>query len=96
MQGHTKLDKPTFEATLKGNRKKRDTRRMYLRGFAEKLECGEITFTPAKNQSSGIYGPIQQANALAILPEGKVEGGKVMDGTKLTCIPFGVKEGAVI
>ena len=96
MQGHTKLESPTFTATLVGDRKKRDTRRMYLRGFAEKQADGHITFTPAKNQSSGIYGPIQQSNALAILPEGKVEGGKVLDGTSLTCIPFGVKEGAVI
>ena len=96
MQGHTKLEKPTFKATLVGDRKKRDTRRMYLRGFAEKQSDGSISFTPAKNQSSGIYGPIQQANALAILPEGKVEGGKVIAGTTLTCIPFGVKEGAVI
>ncbi len=96
MQGHTKLEKPMFKATLVGDRKKRDTRRMYLRGFAEKQADGSITFTPAKNQSSGIYGPIQQANALGILPEGKVEGGKVLDGTVITCIPFGVKEGAVI
>ena len=96
MQGHTKLKRPTFTATLVGDRKKRDTRRMYLRGFAEKQADGHITFTPAKNQSSGIYGPIQQANALAILPEGNVEGGKVLDGTVVTCIPFGVKEGAVI
>ena len=96
MQGHTKLERPTFKATLVGDRKKRDTRRTYLRGFAEKQTDGNITFTPAKNQSSGIYGPIQQSNALAILPEGKVEGGKVLDGTVLTCIPFGVKEGAVI
>lgn len=96
MQGHTELKRPTFTASLVGDRKKRDTRRMYLRGFAEKQTDGHITFTPAKNQSSGIYGPIQQANALAILPEGKVEGDKVPDGTKLTCIPFGVKEGAVI
>ena len=96
MQGKTNLNKPTFSATLVGDRKKRDTRRMYLRGFAEKHAGGNITFTPAKNQSSGIYGPIQQANALAILPEGKVEGGKILDGTILTCIPFGVKEGAVI
>lgn len=96
MQGHTSLEIPTFEATLACDRKKRDTRRMYLRGFAEKQADGRIVFSPAKNQSSGIYGPIQQSNALAILPEGKVEGGKVLQGTTLTCIPFGVKEGAVI
>ena len=96
MQGHSKLEIPTFEAMLAYDSKKRDTRRMYLRGFAEKQADGHITFTAAKNQSSGIYGPIQQSNALAILPEGKVEGGKVLAGTTLACIPFGVKEGSVI
>ena len=96
MQGFTKLEKPTFKATLVGDRKKRDTRRMYLRGLAEKKEDGNITFTPTKNQSSGIYGPIQQANALGILPEGKAQDGKIKDGTSIVCIPFGVKEGAVI
>ena len=96
MQGFTKLEKPTFKATLVGDRKKRDTRRMYLRGLAEKKEDGNITFTPAKNQSSGIYGPIQQSNALGILPEGKAQDGKIKDGTAIVCIPFGVKEGAVI
>lgn len=96
MQGHTCLTRPTFKAVLVGDRKKSNTRRMYLRGFAEITPDGQHIFTPAKNQSSGIYGPIQQSNCLAILPEGKVEGGKVLDGTVVDCIPFGVNEGAVI
>ena len=96
MQGHTCLTRPTFKAVLVGDRKKRNTRRVYLRGFAEITPDGQHIFTPAKNQSSGIYGPIQQSNCLAILPEGKVEGGKVLDGTVVDCIPFGVNEGAVI
>ena len=96
MQGHKNLEIPTFEATLVGDRKKRDPRRMYLRGFVEKDADGNCRFTPAKNQSSGIYGPIQQSNCLAVIPEGEPEGGKVPDGTVLKIIPYGVLEGSVI
>lgn len=96
MQGHKNLEIPTFEATLVGDRKKRDPRRMYLRGFVEKDDGGNYRFTPAKNQSSGIYGPIQQSNCLAVIPEGESEGGKVPDGTVLKIIPYGVLEGSVI
>lgn len=94
MQGNTCLTKPTLKAKLVGDRKKRDKRRMYLRGVLS-VDGGEYLFTPAKNQSSGIIGPVQQSNAFGILPEGDC-GGKFEDGTIIECIPFGVTEGAVI
>lgn len=94
MQGNACLTRPTLKAKLVGDRKKRDIRRMYLRGRLAKVD-GDYSFTPAKNQSSGIIGPVQQANAFGILPEGDC-GGKFTDGTIIECIPFGVFEGAVI
>lgn len=94
MQGNTRLDRATLKAKLVGDRKKRDKRRMYLRGVLS-VDNGEYLFTPANNQSSGIIGPVQQSNAFGILPEGDC-GGKFSDGTIIDCIPFGVCEGAVI
>lgn len=94
MQGNTRLDRATLKAKLVGDRKKRDKRRMYLRGVLS-VDNGEYLFTPAKNQSSGIIGPVQQSNAFGILPEGDC-GGKFSDGAIIDCIPFGVCEGAVI
>ena len=49
-----------------------------LRAFATAARLGNLTrtaegtyeVTPAKNQSSGLFGPIQKTNCLAVMPEG--------------------------
>ena len=50
--------------------KKKDPRRIFLRGTLYKNDEGEYVVAPAKNQSSGLFGVIQRSNCMAILPEG--------------------------
>lgn len=95
MQGHCAASRPTVKARLIGNRKKRDPRRIYLRATLERNGEGELTVTPAKNQSSGLFSTLQRANCLAILPEG-TEPNPVPDGTVLDCVLLDVEEGTVL
>lgn len=46
-----------------------NTRRIYLRANLTRTAEG-YEVTPAKNQSSGLFGPIQKTNCLAVMPEG--------------------------
>lgn len=81
MQGYTALEHPSVKATLSENVKKRDPRMILLRAHLMKDKSGEgFIVTPAKNQSSGLFGVIQKTNCLAVLPAGlesKIAGDEV-------------------
>ena len=69
MQGYRFMDHPVVKARLTADEKNRDPRRIYLRAnLTSTAEGYEVT--PAKNQSSGLFGPIQKTNCLAVMPEG--------------------------
>ena len=77
MQGYTDFDRPRVKARLAIDQKKHESRVFLQRGIVErdpewvegKDESAYIA-TPFKKQSSGVYGEVQRANALIILPEG--------------------------
>lgn len=94
MQGFTAFDRPEAQARLSKDVKKRDPRRLYLRGSLVRGEDGALAFVPASNQSSGLFGPIQRSNALAVLPEGQT--GVFDAGTEVSCVLLDVPEGTVL
>ena len=61
--------------------KKKDSRRIFDRGTLSKDDDGDYIVTPAKNQSSGLFGPIQRSNCFIVFPEGAgaYHAGDVMD-----------------
>ena len=69
MQGYRFMDHPVVRARLTADEKNRDPRRIYLRANLTRTAEG-YEVTPAKNQSSGLFGPIQKTNCLAVMPEG--------------------------
>lgn len=93
MQGYTCLDRPHVKAKLSRDMKKRDPRRIFLRSTIEKDEAGDYIVTPAKNQSSGLFGVIQKSNCLAVMPEG-LEAKK--QGDAIECILLDVAEEVVL
>ena len=80
MQGYSHFERPHVKARLTADAKKKDPRRIFNRATLSKDDEGYLV-TPAKNQSSGLFGPIQRANCFVILPEGVGEfhGGDIMD-----------------
>ena len=70
MQGYKALEVPRVRARLSRAVKNKDPRRIYLRATLTRGDDGQLEVTPAKNQSSGLFGTIQRANVLAIVPEG--------------------------
>lgn len=70
MQGFTCFERPSVRAKLAHDVKKKDPRRIFLRSTLCAQEDGSYVVTPAKNQSSGLFGVIQRSNCLAIMPEG--------------------------
>ncbi len=70
MQGYTFMDHPTVRARLTADEKNRDPRRIFLRGTLTRATDGTFEVTPSRNQSSGLFGPIQKTNCMAIMPEG--------------------------
>ena len=70
MQGYTFMDHPIVKARLTTPEKNRDPRRIYLRSTLTRAADGTYEVTPARNQSSGLFGPIQKTNSMAIMPEG--------------------------
>ena len=64
-----------------------------MRATLSRSEAGELLVTPAKNQSSGLFGPIQKTNCMAILPEGE-QNAKA--GDEVTCILLDAPEGMII
>lgn len=92
MQGYTQLERPHIVARLACDQHRRDPRRTYLRATLEHTDSG-LQVTPYKNQSSGLFGPLQKCNCLAILPEG--EKGMAA-GDEIDCILIDVPEGVVL
>lgn len=93
MLGHSAFEHPTVTAKLTCDKKKKDPRRLFMRATLSHGEAGELLVTPAKNQSSGLFGPIQKTNCMAILPEGE-QNAKA--GDELTCVLLDAPEGMVI
>lgn len=88
MQGYTRFSHPSVTGILAVDVKKRDPRRIYLRATLE-VQQGRYVVTPATNQSSGLFGPIQRTNCLAVMPEGTE--GKVQ-GDSIECLLLDVSE----
>ena len=81
MQGYSHFERPTVKARLTAPQKKKDPRRIFNRATLSKDDEGYLV-TPAKNQSSGLFGPIQKANCFIVLPEGETrvyEEGELVD-----------------
>ncbi len=76
MQGRTRLNKPTIEATLVDGIKRKDNRRHYVRVQLE-MRGGETFAHLTGDQGSGILLSMVRADGIAILPEGwkSVEAG---------------------
>ncbi len=70
MQGYQCLDRLMVRAKLSKDVRKKDPRRIFLRAVLTKDEDGAYLVTPAKNQSSGLFGVIQKSNCMAVMPEG--------------------------
>ena len=88
MQGHSHFERPVVKARLAVDTKKKDPRRFFLRATLTKDDDGYVV-TPAKNQSSGLFGPIQRSNCMAIMPEG-VESRSA--GSLIDCVLLDVPE----
>lgn len=89
MQGYTHFDRPRVKAKLAADAKKKDPRRIFLRSTLSKDAEGGYVVTPAKNQSSGLFGVIQRSNCMAVLPEG---GEGRTAGSLVECILLDVNE----
>ena len=89
MQGYSHFERPHITAKLTGPAKKKDPRRIFNRGTLTKNEAGEYEVTLAKNQSSGLFGPIQRSNCFIVLPEGP---GKFEAGDTVDCVLLDIPE----
>ena len=90
MQGFPEGSRPVVKAAMAKDQRKKDPRRIFLRGTLERTDDG-LVFTPAKNQSSGSFGAIQRANCMGVMPEG-LESKKA--GDLIDCILLDVPENA--
>ena len=88
MQGYAHFERPHVRARLACDMKKKDTRRIFDRATLSKDAEGYVV-TPAKNQSSGLFGPIQRANCFMIMPEG---AGMFAAGSEMDCVLLDVPE----
>ena len=88
MQGYTHLERPIIKARLSKDVKKKDPRRILMRSTLVR-EGDHYVVTPAKNQNSGLFGPIQRSNCLAFMPEG-LESKKA--GDEIDCMLLDVSE----
>ena len=88
MQGYSRFERPQVKARLASFAKKKDSRRIFNRATLTKDESGYVV-TPAKNQSSGLFGPIQRSNCFIILPEGV---GEYPEGTLMDCVLLDIPE----
>ena len=93
MQGYSHFERPHVKAILASPMHKKDSRRIFDRATLSKDETGAYVVTPAKNQSSGLFGPIQRSNCFLVLPEGKrdYEGGELLD-----CVLLDVPEEVLV
>lgn len=94
MQGYTCFEHPRVLAKLTCDVKKKDPRRIYLRSTLMKSPDGDgYEVTPAKNQSSGLFGVIQRSNCMAVIPEG-LESKKAHD--EVECVLLDIPEEIVL
>ncbi len=93
MQGYSHFERPHVQAKLASATKKKDPRRVFNRGTLTKDADGMYLVTPAKNQSSGLFGPIQRSNCFIVLPEGPntYQEGDIMD-----CVLLDIPEEVVL
>ncbi len=89
MQGYSHFERPTVKARLTAKQKKKDPRRIFNRATLSKDDAGYLV-TPAKNQSSGLFGPIQKSNCFIILPEG--EARTYEEGELVDCVLLDIPE----
>ena len=80
MEGHTALDRPTVQARVTSDVRKKDPRVFLERGILSMGADGQLEVTRLKKQSSALYGALQKCNCLAVLPENTDAGSMV------TCI----------
>ena len=59
-----------------------------------KDEGGAYLVTPAKNQSSGLFGPIQRSNCFIVLPEGPAH--EYQAGDTMDCVLLDIPEEVVL
>lgn len=93
MQGYRCFEHPRVWAALSKDVKKKDPRRIFTRSTLTKGEDGSYVVTPAKNQSSGLFGVIQKSNCMAVMPEGLESKAA---GDLVECILLDVSEEVVI
>ena len=92
MQGYSHFNRPVVRARLSQDTKKKDPRRIFLRATLTKDDEGYLV-TPAQNQSSGLFGPIQRSNCMAIMPEGLESHAA---GSMIDCVLLDVSEEVLI
>lgn len=94
MQGFSEFSRPFVKATLTEDIKKKDPRAILMRSTLSRDETNDVLLvTPAKNQSSGLFGVIQKSNCFAILPEGLEDKSK---GDIVECMLIDVNEEIII
>ena len=93
MQGFTRFNRPVVKAKLSKDMRKKDPRRIFVRGMLTKDEDGGYIITPDNNQSSGSFGVIQRSSCLAVMPEGLESKAA---GDLLDCIMLDISEEVVL
>ena len=93
MQGYSHFERPHVQARLTTASKKKDPRRIFNRGTLTKDAAGTYEVTLAKNQSSGLFGPIQRSNCFIIFPEGPSD---YQAGDVLDCVLLDIPEEVVL
>lgn len=93
MQGYSHFERLRVKARLTADTKKKDPRRIFNRATLTRGTDGVYEVTPAKNQSSGLFGPIQRSNCFVVLPEGP---GDYHVGDMLDCVVLDVPEEIVL
>ena len=88
MQGFSRFERPHVRARLASATRKKDPRRIFNRGTLTKDADGYVV-EQARNQSSGLFGPIQRANCFIVLPEGPAE---FAEGDEVDCVMLDVPE----
>lgn len=89
MSGFVTLDRPTVQAVLAHDVKKKSDRRYFLRARLTKGEDG-YTVALSGSQSSALLTSMHRANCLASIPEGLSFAEK---GSTVTCIRLDIEEG---
>lgn len=92
-QGHKELFRPTVQAILDGDPKKKGSRRHLLRGSLKADGNGGYIATPLSKQSSALIGATSQSNCFIVLPEGDIPS---TEGMEVTCIRIDMAEGTVM